>query len=246
MKTAKLKEKVKKVAEKIEKGIDKAEKHIDALTSSMDSAIEMGKARVEAGLPYPDLQGHKVYNVHFVEYSDGVKTTDSPVFVASSPEWAFGYCKQHTEAAVKDAPNSWWYYYVTEMAINESAEHWIACIDWNSNIIESAYHLDKGYNWDYKKEHVIFEKENDSQDCTNKEKDEETKIKERTDLAVIEAEKFLKHFFNVKKVIVNKTGGWYKMFCMGQNRKINDYEYDFLHNKFGVGKGNRILFYLCA
>ncbi len=229
------------------------EEKINYLHLGYDRSVDITKARIEAGITLPDLQGTKVYNVHFVEYTDGKKTTDIPVFVASSPEWAMGYCKSHLEIAVKNENTingpflNWWYFYITEMEINsEEAEAWIATIDWNGKLVTNTYHIDKGYGYDYKKEHVIYEQECG---CEQHEKDEEAKIAERTEAALTEAQKFLKDLFFADSTIVKKDGDWYKIWAVnpslsGYELKISDYEYKCLHRKYGIVAGNRILFYL--
>lgn len=246
--TEKIKKQIEEVSNSLEKGLDTAEKHVEALKESLGSAWEAAQLRVEAGTPYKDLIGKRVYNVHFVEYQDGLKTMDNVVFVASSPEWALGYCKAHLEMAIKDTTiqdKNWWYFYITEMEINtEGGENWIAAMDWNGNLATNTYHYDKGYNYQYQREHVIYE----CKDCEENEKEEEVKIAERTAEALTEAEKFVMTFFGASKTITKKDGDFYKIWAVNpmcvQDMRIADYEYAFLHSKFGLTVGNRILFYL--
>jgi len=214
-----------------------------------------------------DLQGTRLYAVNFIEYVDGKKHTDIPVFLASSPEWAIGFCKAHTNYAVKYEDKSdkqWWYFTVSEMVVNDSqnALGWVATIDWNGRIAHETYHFDKGYKNDYKKDHIIYEQSVDAQRegesteeynerferecavCAQNEKDEEQKIAERTRVAIEEAKAFIPQFFNkVKSIEVKQEGDWSKLIIKGIGERMTDHEFATLHSKFGVAKGNRILFH---
>jgi len=195
----------------------------------------------------PDLQGIKLYTVHFCEYRDGNLIQDSPVFTASSPEWAIGYCKNHTEMAPKGLGTiDWWYFYITEESVNDNeGQGWIAVVDWDGKIRNDTYRIDKGYDHKYVKDHVIYEQdtEGDCANCAEAEKDEEDKIKERTQAALKDATEFVKTFFGTDKVGISNEGDWVKMFAMGVDKRITDSDYRTLHNKFGIVAGNRILFY---
>lgn len=273
----KVKSAIKKTSARLEKGVDQ-------LAEGLQKATEMAKEaskRVEQALDKAhtsasreagnvlnqNLQGTRLYAVHFVEYVDNKKYTDIPVFLASSPEWAIGFCKNHTDFAVKfeEDASRWWYFYIEEMAVNDSqsAQGWICTIDWNGRIANETFHFDKGYKHDYKKDHIIYEQSVDAQRegeskedyekrferecavCAENEKDEEQKTKERTEAALEKAKEFLTKFYDgVKSVDTKQEGDWYKLIAKGVQGIVTDNEYEILHKAFGIVAGNRILFYI--
>ena len=273
----KVKAAIKKTSAKLEKGVDRvADKLAIAIESAqkasrdVDAAWEKASliaARASGNALKNDLQGTRLYRINFVEYIDGVKHTDVPVFLASSPEWAIGFCKAHTDYAVKyeNDDKRWWYFYIEEMAINDSqsAQGWIATIDWNGRIVDETYHFDKGYKNDYKKDHIIYEQTVEAQRegeskadyekrfqkecevCMQNEKDEEQKTKERTEAVLDKAKEFLTKFYDkVTSVETKKEGDWYKLIAHGAGNVVTDYEYETLHRNYGIVAGNRILFYV--
>jgi len=250
----KAKRTVRNIANKVEQVLDSVSGHVDGFTGKCKDAflsLQITQEMIrEIGKYVPDMQDMKLYNVHFVEYIDGKKETDVPVFLASSPEWAFGYCKNHTKAAPRDQENSWWYFYVTEMTVNNSdePENWIACLDWDGKLVTNTYHINKGYGVEYAKDHIIYEQSEDNcEECADNEKDEETKIAERSEIAKNASQELMKKFYGTENTIVQKDGDWYKVWALvpeGRDLKITDMEYAFLHKKFGISAGNRILFYL--
>lgn len=272
-----VKDTIRKTSSKLEKGVDKL---ADSLQKSLNKVQEISKRaegaweraniaaeRVSNNALTEDLQGKRLYAVHFVEYVEGKKQTDLPVFLASSPEWAIGFCKNNTDYAVKfeDRPNQWWYFYVNELAVNDSqsAQGWIATIDWNGRIVHETFHIDKGYGHNYQKDHIIYEEaveaqregeskadyekrfERECAACRQNEKDEEEKIRERTESALEEARQFLPKFYpSTTSVETKQEGDWYKLIAKGAGKRMTDSEYEKLHRTYGIVAGNRILFYV--
>lgn len=251
----------------IKKAVEIANKVIKDKVAASEKRVLNDTRESADSVASADLQGTLLYTVNFIEYVDGKKHTDIPIFLASSPEWAIGFCKAHTDYAVKyenKSDKQWWYFTISEMAINESqsAQGWVATIDWNGRIAHETYHFDKGYKNDYKKDHVIYEQSVDAQRegeskeeyekrfkkeceaCMQNERNEEEKIAERTRLAIEEAKVFIPQFFNkVKTIEVKQEGDWFKLNIKGDGKRLTDQEFAVLHSKFGVAKGNRILFH---
>jgi hypothetical protein len=242
---------IKEVATNLEKGVDAVSEAVEGASDKAAQLADLAQVQVEREVnnrKFPDLQGTRVYTVHFCEYLNGVQTQDIPVYTASSPEWAMGYCKAHTEMAPKGLGTvDWWYFYITEEAINDSQEGqgWIATLDWDGKLRSDTYRIDKGYDHKYVKDHVIYEQdtEGDCAPCGEAEKDEEVKTAERTQAALKEATEFVRAFFGTSVVGTANEGDWVKLYAMDTDDRISDSDYKTLHQKFGIIAGNRILFY---
>ncbi len=242
------------VTESNSEAIKKASEIITSAEQERATIVEE-EERKRYNSSYNDLQGTKLYVVHFVEYADSKLLSDSPIFHATSPEWAVGFCKSHTDYACKfeDDQTRWWYFYIEETTINESngGTGWLMTIDWNGQVTNKTYHFDKGYSFDYAKEKIIYEQNNECNDCAKNEKDEETKINEQTNEALKNIEVELKKYFTSKNAnevyyIVRGESDWKKVIVYSPafaNNNVDHYVYDKLTQEYGVGVGNRILFY---
>ncbi len=199
---------------------------------------------------WKDIDGKLLYVVHFVEYIEGKKQTDIPVFYGTTPEWAVGFCKAHTDYASKfeNDKNRWWYFYINEAALNDKlgGRGWIATLDWNGSITKDTFHFDKGYGVDYQKEKVMLSEQDPCDACKINEVDEAERDKQKTELALAKAIIVAQVTAPSWKVTTKQEGDWWKLIIESPDFEDNfiDYAlYERLFNEFGVGAGNSILIY---
>ncbi len=199
---------------------------------------------------WKDIDGKLLYVVHFVEYIDGKKQTDIPVFYGTTPEWAIGFCKAHTDYASKfeNDKNRWWYFYINEAALNDKlgGKGWIATLDWNGNITKDTFHFDKGYGVDYQKEKVMLNEQDPCDACKINEVDEAERDKQKTEKALADAVVIAKHYYPDANLTTKQEGDWWKI-IFEKDSFTDDFVdygvYNAIFNEFGVGAGNSILIY---
>ncbi len=211
------------------------------------------EARKHYNNDYQDLQGKNLFIVHFVEYKDSKLYSDTPVFYATAPEWAMGFCKFNKDYASKseDGSVNWWYWYLENASINEKngGLGYLCSLDWNGNIVDYTYHIDKGYKHNYVKEKVILLQEDNCQECVKNEQSEDEKTFEKSKLATEEIKtEIQKYFSDVKDLTVDITieGDWHKVIARSERFKdqfFDHYVYDNISQKYCLGIGNKILFY---
>jgi hypothetical protein len=256
----KIKEAIREVTKNLESGVDQVVKirdHVQNLMEETKGNFAENIAQITEDMKrhvfnqeHEDLDGKLLYIVHFVEYINGIQVTDIPVFFGTTPEWAVGFCKAHTNYAAKfeNDKKRWWYFYIDEAAINDKlgGRGWLMVLDWNGNISKDTFHFDKGYDFNYQREKVMLNEQDPCDACKIVEVDEQERDAKRTLAALNEANIEIKKYFLSVEVINKIEGDWHKIIVQSPNfpdNFVDHYVYDIIFNKYGVGVGNNILIY---
>lgn len=120
--------------------------------TTMDGYIE--NPQLDWTVVYPIFVRRRLAN-------EVVRWEDSLVYIASTPEKAFEWCKNNTDIERRDNPERWWWFVVNQEAIDgdySGIKGLVQLLDWDGNPIQ--YDPVHGYKSDKKSQESTDESSN--------------------------------------------------------------------------------------